>query len=180
MLFTAITFGTQHGLCCQEESGGVDSSSLGHHTGWGGSGGQMDLAFRAGAGSRAPAGGGVPRLGADAATMAASDGLLAGRHPEPTHAPKWGEVDSAEWTAGTSFPASVEAVAMKAALASAVCMEPRGLLPGKTGARVGLLHGVRTADMDKYDEVRWTVACFCCVPMRTASCLICLFFSLSL
>lgn len=176
MLFTAITLGAQHGLGCQEESGGINSSSLGHHTGWGGSGGQMDLAFRAGAGSRLPAGGGVPRLGADAATMAASDGLLAERRSQPTHARKSGEVDGAAWTAGTA----VEAVAMKAALASAVRMEPRGLLPGKTGARVGLLHGVRTADMDKYDEVRWTVACFCCVPMRNSSCLICLFLSLSL
>jgi hypothetical protein len=45
-------------------------------------------------------------------------------------------------------------LAMKAVLASAVRMETRGLLPCNTGARVGLLHGLRTADMDKYDEVR--------------------------
>lgn len=95
-------------------------------------------------------------LTVDATTMASSSGIAeapVGAHGDLT----WAKMVP-------PYPAAVEALAMKAVLASAVRMEPRGLLPGSTGARVGLLHGLRTADMDKYDEVRsmlgeWVALC---------------------
>ena len=91
-------------------------------------------------------------LTADAATIASSSGN-AEAPADAQGGLTWAPV-------GPLYPAAVEGVVMKAALASTMRMEPRGLLPGKTrmeprgllhgktGARVGLLDGLRTADMD--------------------------------
>ena len=54
----------------------------------------------------------------------------------------------------------LEALLNATAIRNAVRLQPLGYRPGVTGGRVGLLGGLRTADMDKYDEVRpwWSFA----------------------
>lgn len=77
--------------------------------------------------------------------------------------------DRSSQHAGSSVVASVDtdtlnALATSAAITNAVRLLPLGLRPGMTGGRVGLLQGLRTADMDKYDEVGvWCVICVCVV-----------------
>ena len=40
------------------------------------------------------------------------------------------------------------------AIRNALRLQPRGYRPGVAGGRVGLLEGLRTRDMEKYDEAR--------------------------
>lgn len=144
MLFAPFLSSAHHGPCGQLNAASSHGDS--------GSGGRSDALRKD---DRAAMG---SCLTADAATMASSSGTAeapAGAQRGFTWAP-----------VGPPYPAAVEGVAMKAALATTVRMEPRalltgktrmeprGLLPGNTGARVGLLDGLRSADMDTYDEVR--------------------------
>ena len=48
---------------------------------------------------------------------------------------------------------SLQVLVNATAIVNAVRLQPLGYRPGVTGGRVGLLEGVRTPDMDKYDEV---------------------------
>lgn len=48
---------------------------------------------------------------------------------------------------------ALDALMNATAIKNAVRLQPRGYRPGVMGGRVGLLEGLRTADMDKYDEV---------------------------
>ena len=50
-------------------------------------------------------------------------------------------------------PDALEALVNATAIKNAVRLQPLGYRPGMTGGRVGLLEGLRTPDMDKYDEV---------------------------
>lgn len=160
MLFGPLTSPGQHGSLDQwTTSPSSSSSSVSDGVGSLGHGGVYGLLPADGQPRKAlsaPA-----ALAADVATIASSSTSLDSHRPPASLAPPPARSDDAGAAKGVaawaklalSSAASIEAVAMKAAVASAVRMEPRGLLPGTTGARVGLLHGLRTADMEQYDEV---------------------------
>lgn len=48
---------------------------------------------------------------------------------------------------------ALEAVVNATAIKNAVRLQPLGYRPGMMSGRVGLLEGLRSSDMDKYDEV---------------------------
>ena len=48
---------------------------------------------------------------------------------------------------------TLDSLANTLAIRNAVRLQPMGYRPGVAGGRVGLLEGLRTRDMDKYDQV---------------------------
>lgn len=55
---------------------------------------------------------------------------------------------------GVAFMNVLDNLVATTTIRNAVRLQPLGYKPGTTGGRVGLLGGLRTENMDKYDEVR--------------------------